>query len=70
MPAWLSAQYCGGDCEHVGLHREMRARGFDRQYLNPSQIVLYGRKQKRFDRALLAVERMTEFAAAICMMAW
>jgi hypothetical protein len=68
MPAWLSAEYSGGDCEHVGLHREMRARGFDRQYLNPSQIVLYGRKAKRFDRALLAVERVTEFAAALCMM--
>jgi hypothetical protein len=70
MPAWLSARYSGGDCEHVGLHRQMRARGYDRQYLNPSQIVLYGRKIKRFDRALLAVERMTELAAAICMMAW
>jgi hypothetical protein len=68
MPAWLSAQYYGGDCEHVGLHREMRARGYDRQYLNPSQIVLYGRKAKRFDGALLAVERVAEFAAALCMM--
>lgn len=35
------ARYGGDDCEHVVLHRELRARGFDRQYLNPSQIVLY-----------------------------
>ncbi len=70
MPAWLSARYSGGDCEHVGLHREMRKHGHDRQYFNPSQIVLYGRKMKRFDRALLALDRVAEFAAAICMMVW
>jgi hypothetical protein len=70
MPAWLSAQYAGGDCEHVALHREMRARGYDRQYFNPSQIVLYGRKMKRFDRTLLAFDQVAQFAAAICMMAW
>jgi hypothetical protein len=70
MPAWLSAQYAGGDCEHVALHRQMRARGFDRQYLNPSQIVLYGRKAKRFDRALLLVDQIAQFAAAMCMMVW
>lgn len=42
MEAWRSgARYGGDDCEHVVLHRELRARGFDRQFLNPSQIVLY-----------------------------
>jgi hypothetical protein len=35
------ARYAGDDCEHVTLHRRLRERGFDRQYLNPSQIVLY-----------------------------
>ena len=35
------ARYGGDDCEHVVLHRELRARGFDRQFVNPSQIVLY-----------------------------
>jgi hypothetical protein len=70
MPAWLSAQYAGGDCEHVALHREMRERGYDRQYFNPSQVVLYGRKMKRFDRALLAFDQVTQFAAAMCMMVW
>jgi hypothetical protein len=33
--------YGGPDCEHTVLHRQMRERGFDRLYLNPSQIVLY-----------------------------
>jgi hypothetical protein len=70
MPAWLSSKYCGGDIEHVGLHREMRKRGFDRQFLNPSQIVLYGRKAKRFDRALLAIDRVVEAATALCTLVW
>jgi hypothetical protein len=35
------ARYGGDDCEHVVLHRRLRERGFDRQFLNPSQIVLY-----------------------------
>jgi len=35
------ARYGGDDCEHVVLHRELRERGFDRQFLNPSQVVLY-----------------------------
>jgi hypothetical protein len=34
-------RYGGDDCEHVVLHRQLRDRGFDRQFLNPSQIVLY-----------------------------
>lgn len=35
------AQYGGEDCEHVILHRWLRENGFDQQFLNPSQIVLY-----------------------------
>jgi|GEM_PF-373730 len=35
------AQYSGEDCEHVMLHQWLRENGFDRQFLNPSQIVLY-----------------------------
>ena len=38
-----AADYDGSDCEHVALHRKMRAAGFDRLFLNPSQIVLYDR---------------------------
>lgn len=68
MPAWLSSRYCGGDIEHVGLHREMRERGYGRQFLNPSQIVLYGRKTKGFDRALVAIDRVVEAATALCML--
>ena len=42
--ACLEAPYEGGDCEHVTLHRNMRESGFDRLFLNPSQVVLYDRK--------------------------
>ena len=35
------ASYGGEDCEHVVFHRNLATLGFDRQFLNPSQIVLY-----------------------------
>ncbi|MEO1085295.1 MAG: hypothetical protein AAFY88_13735 [Acidobacteriota bacterium] len=35
------ARYAGPECEHVAFHRDLRRRGFGRQFLNPSQIVLY-----------------------------
>jgi hypothetical protein len=49
MPAFLSSRYAGGDCEHVAMHRGMRDAGFDRQFLNPSQLVFYGRKVKTLE---------------------
>jgi len=52
MEAMLSARYEGGDCEHVPFHRNMRQQGLSRIYLNPSQIVHYGRKRKRWDSLL------------------
>lgn len=36
----LACEYGGDDCEHVVLHRQLRQFGFDKQFLNPSQIVL------------------------------
>jgi hypothetical protein len=41
MPCFYAADYDGTDCEHVALHRKMRAAGYGRLFLNPSQIVLY-----------------------------
>jgi hypothetical protein len=41
MEALLSAQYAGDDCEHVCLHGTMRGNGYDRLFLNPSQVVVY-----------------------------
>ena len=34
--AWLSGEYTGGDCEHVGLHRTMKEKGW-KVFINPSQ---------------------------------
>jgi hypothetical protein len=41
MSSFRAAGYEGGDCEHVSLHRRLRAAGFHRLYLNPSQITVY-----------------------------
>ncbi|MEM9819879.1 MAG: hypothetical protein AAF985_02360 [Bacteroidota bacterium] len=35
------ARYGGQDCEHVVLHQWLQQNGFSKQFLNPSQIVLY-----------------------------
>lgn len=41
MECYAAAEYGGEDCEHVVLHERQRQCGFTRQYLNPSQVVLY-----------------------------
>ena len=41
MDAYKSACYAGTDCEHVCLHQGMAQAGFDRQFINPSQITIY-----------------------------
>ena len=41
MDAFRTCRYRGTDCEHVELHNQMRLAGFNRLYLNPSQIALY-----------------------------
>ena len=38
---WEAAEYSGRGPEHVGFHQRMRELGFQRLFLNPSQIVLY-----------------------------
>ena len=49
MDAILSARYAGWDSEHIPLHCEMRRNGFQRMFLNPSQIALYGRRHRLSD---------------------
>jgi hypothetical protein len=65
LPAWLSARYTGEDCEHVTLHRGMRAAGYERQFLNPSQRTCYGSKPRRFDSMLLPLGRALHSTAAL-----
>ena len=57
MEAIASCEYGGADCEHVCLHRSMRENGFDRLYLNPSQIVDYGVRLPRVLRLLTNLRR-------------
>jgi hypothetical protein len=63
MPAFLAGQYRGGDCEHVHLHRAMRQAGYDRTFLNPSQLVHYGRKTRSLERVMRLYNRV-RFAQA------
>lgn len=50
MEAFAAGDYAGSDCEHVNFHRSLKARGFDRLFLNPSLITLYGRRHRSTDR--------------------
>lgn len=41
MNSVFAGTYAGTDCEHVPFHQSMAAAGFDRGYMNPSQITCY-----------------------------
>ncbi|MCA9213497.1 MAG: glycosyltransferase family 2 protein [Planctomycetales bacterium] len=62
MEAFRAGQYdCDiGDTEHVPFHRSMRAAGYDRTFLNPSQITLYGRRHRTFDKYAVGVCRLRD----------
>ena len=49
MPAFQCGTYDGSDTEHVTFHRRLRKNGFDRMFLNPSLIALYGRRHRSLD---------------------
>ena len=53
MNAILSATYSGWDSEHVPLHQAMRKNGFNRMFINPSQIALYGRRHRSIDGVMI-----------------
>lgn len=52
MEAFQAGQYGATDCEHVVFHRSLINRGFDRLFLNPSQLVVYGRRHRFGDGCL------------------
>lgn len=49
MEAYATGTYDGLDCEHIGFHRTMANQGLKRLFLNPSQIVLHGRRHRSTD---------------------
>lgn len=53
MRAYLAGRYAAADLEHAEFHRELRRRGFRRFFLNPSQVLVYGRRH-RFGDGLVA----------------
>jgi hypothetical protein len=68
--SYSKGKYTGGDIEHVTFHRSMREQGFDRIYLNPSQIVLYGRKVRRLDRIFKTIHTMIERVPFLGVQPW
>ncbi len=53
MEAYASGSYGEDDLEHATFHRSMIASGHSRLFLNPSQLVIYGRRH-RFGDAFVA----------------
>jgi hypothetical protein len=53
MAAYGRGCYGGDDVEHATFHRSLIAAGHDRLFLNPSQLVIYGRRH-RFGDGLVA----------------
>lgn len=70
MEAFLAGRYAGGDCEHVSFHRTLRDSGFERCFLNPSQICVYGRHHRSMDPALRAGFRMLHACGLVHSPQW
>ncbi|MFM7207142.1 MAG: hypothetical protein ACKO4T_10800 [Planctomycetaceae bacterium] len=55
MAAYAAGRYETGEIEHATFHRSLRAAGRDRLFLNPSQIVVHGRRHRKGDRLVEAL---------------
>lgn len=62
MDAYRAGRYAADDLEHATFHRELIVRGRSRLFLNPSQILVYGRRRRFADRTL---ERLLDAWAAV-----
>lgn len=51
MDAYAAGRYDTDDLEHATFHRSMIVAGHHRLFLNPSQLVVYGRRHRVGDRA-------------------
>jgi hypothetical protein len=60
MEAFRHGRYGTTDTEHAGFHRELIRQGFGRLYLNPSQILIYGRRHRFGDPFVAALLRAWE----------
>ncbi|MEX0670168.1 MAG: hypothetical protein WD060_06915 [Pirellulales bacterium] len=62
MDAYGAGRYAIDDLEHATFHRELIARGRSRLFLNPSQILVYGRRRRFGDQT---VERFLDIWSAV-----
>jgi hypothetical protein len=58
MQAYAAGRYADDDLEHAAFHRSLLARGHRRLFLNPSQIVVYGRRHRFGDATADAALRL------------
>ena len=55
MEAYRAGSYAGAELEHANFHRSLIALGHDRLFLNPSQLVIYGRRHRFGDGLVTAL---------------
>jgi hypothetical protein len=70
MDAYRQGRYGAHDCEHAVFHRHLIEAGFSRLFLNPSQILVYGRRSRFGDDAIAAVFRAWHKAAGRPAQPW
>jgi hypothetical protein len=58
MAAYRAGSYGTEDLEHATFHRSLIARGRGRLFLNPSQLVIYGRRHRFGDRLIAGLVRL------------
>jgi hypothetical protein len=56
LDAYRAGSYAGGDLEHANFHRSLIASGRERLFLNPSQLVIYGRRHRFGDGLVTALQ--------------
>lgn len=54
LDAFRQGRYGAADCEHAIFHRRLIDAGHDRLFLNPSQILVYGRRHRSGDPLVAA----------------
>jgi glycosyltransferase involved in cell wall biosynthesis len=59
MEAFRAGRYGTDDLEHATFHRSLQAAGFGRLFLNPSQLVIYGRRHRFGDRLVAALVHLS-----------
>ena len=57
MEAFRQGRYGATDCEHAVFHRTLIEAGCSRLFLNPSQIVIYGRRHRFGDKTAASLLR-------------